>query len=356
MFKRSGAMRKYILLTTIATVVLAGIAYAADCTSVSDSVTETKCKNLGYTMTATQCSGKNMVKCPLNTNWVWCGTAALSLCEINTNPFINRDYCKGTSEGTGKTYYMPLLTTDEWSSLSINDNDTTLPIPNNSRDTDCILPPGATFLSGAEMCQVASGHSYGAWFGNIATSSGTSLTTTINIDNDIRPSGAPHLRAIGINSLLVNDRFKIKSEIFHYIDIGTLYFGNNLSSEESIQFDPNFTYSELGSRMDVTIDTLYACSTTYKSSTCDGAAGIIKLKNTKLEIGTLGNSGNLCIEMDKDSIVTIGSDTKKYSDVEASSYSSLTQCYNIGTTNGIRVVCTNKGSGCSGYLTKYGLN
>ena len=66
-------MRKYILLTTIATVVLAGIAYAADCISVSDSVTETKCKDLGYTMTASQCSGKNMVKCPLNTNWVWCG-------------------------------------------------------------------------------------------------------------------------------------------------------------------------------------------------------------------------------------------------------------------------------------------
>ena len=72
-------MKKSLLFCTIISAsAITGGAFAADCTSVSGSVTETKCKNLGYTMTASQCSGKNMVKCPLNTNWVWCGDQSSS--------------------------------------------------------------------------------------------------------------------------------------------------------------------------------------------------------------------------------------------------------------------------------------
>ena len=72
-------MKKSLLFCTIISAsAITGGAFAADCTSVSDSVTETRCKNLGYTMTASQCSGKNMVKCPLNTNWVWCGDGSVA--------------------------------------------------------------------------------------------------------------------------------------------------------------------------------------------------------------------------------------------------------------------------------------
>ena len=79
-------MKKSLLFCTIISAsAITGGAFAADCTSVSGSVTETKCKNLGYTMTASQCSGKNMVKCPLNTNWVWCGDGSSSSDESTDN-------------------------------------------------------------------------------------------------------------------------------------------------------------------------------------------------------------------------------------------------------------------------------
>ena len=343
-------MKKHLALLMLSSVFITTKSYAITCTNID---TEAKCNSLGYTMSAADCSGSDMLKCPLNLNKVWCGALGDDACTTYSRPFLNLDYCKGSSEGTNKTYYMPVIAYGEWNSLDI-ENKTSLPIPNNSRDTDCTLPSGATFLLNNDVCQdkMQNATRYGVYFGNIATSSQSSNTTFIDMGDHAK---GKTINVIDINSLLVNDSFKIKGSS-GYVEIGNLYTGSNLSSSETIQFENYYTYVEYGGRLNV--DTLSACNTMYKSSTCPngGSAAVIKLKNVDLEITNLGSSGLLCIEMDEDSIVTVAGSTKKYSDIESSSYNTLNQCLAIGTTSGPRVVCTDKGSGCSGYLTEYNLN
>ena len=100
-------MKKSLLFCTIISAsAITGGAFAADCTSVSDSVTETRCKDLGYTMAASQCGGKNMVKCPLNTNWVWCGDgSAAPACNYTVTDTSKADASGGSCTKDGTTYY-----------------------------------------------------------------------------------------------------------------------------------------------------------------------------------------------------------------------------------------------------------
>ena len=59
-------MKKYLLLG--ASLIVASSAYAEfDCTKIPT------CADLGYTMSATDCAGKNMLKCPFETDKVFCG-------------------------------------------------------------------------------------------------------------------------------------------------------------------------------------------------------------------------------------------------------------------------------------------
>ena len=59
-------MKKYLLLGT--SLIVASSAYAAfDCTKIPT------CADLGFTMSATDCAGKNMLKCPFDTDKVFCG-------------------------------------------------------------------------------------------------------------------------------------------------------------------------------------------------------------------------------------------------------------------------------------------
>ena len=59
-------MKKYLLLGT--SLFVASSAYAEfDCTKIPT------CADLGFTMSATDCAGKNMLKCPFETDKVFCG-------------------------------------------------------------------------------------------------------------------------------------------------------------------------------------------------------------------------------------------------------------------------------------------
>ena len=59
-------MKKYLLLGT--SLIVASSAYAEfDCTKIPT------CADLGYLQTATDCAGKNMLKCPFETDKVFCG-------------------------------------------------------------------------------------------------------------------------------------------------------------------------------------------------------------------------------------------------------------------------------------------
>ena len=58
-------MKKYLLLGT--SLIVASSAYAITCEQVPE------CSSLGFTQTATDCAGKNMLKCPFDTDKVFCG-------------------------------------------------------------------------------------------------------------------------------------------------------------------------------------------------------------------------------------------------------------------------------------------
>ena len=59
-------MKKYLLL--FASLIVASSAYAEfDCTKIPT------CADLGFTMSTTDCAGKNMLKCPFDTDKVFCG-------------------------------------------------------------------------------------------------------------------------------------------------------------------------------------------------------------------------------------------------------------------------------------------
>ena len=58
-------MKKYLLLGT--SLIVASSAYAEfDCTK------QPTCEDLGYLQTKEQCTGKNMLKCPFETDKVFC--------------------------------------------------------------------------------------------------------------------------------------------------------------------------------------------------------------------------------------------------------------------------------------------
>ena len=58
-------MKKYLLLGT--SLIVASSAYAVTCEQLPE------CSSLGFTQTATDCAGKNMLKCPFETDKVFCG-------------------------------------------------------------------------------------------------------------------------------------------------------------------------------------------------------------------------------------------------------------------------------------------
>ncbi len=58
-------MKKYLLLGT--SLIVASSAYAITCEQLPE------CSSLGFTQTATDCAGKNMLKCPFDTDKVFCG-------------------------------------------------------------------------------------------------------------------------------------------------------------------------------------------------------------------------------------------------------------------------------------------
>ena len=64
-YKGDKVMKKYLLLGT--SLIVASSAYAEfDCTKIPT------CADLGFTMSATDCAGKNMLKCPFETDKVFC--------------------------------------------------------------------------------------------------------------------------------------------------------------------------------------------------------------------------------------------------------------------------------------------
>ena len=79
-------------------------------------------------MTASQCSGKNMVKCPLNTNWVWCGdgsaaqTTSTPSCTYTYTNSVYADASGGSCEKDGTTYYERNCSGTEQSSCNTSYN------------------------------------------------------------------------------------------------------------------------------------------------------------------------------------------------------------------------------------------
>ena len=68
-------MKKNLLsYTVLATLFCGGAAWAIDCLNTDQNEINAKCTAMGYsTANATACSGKQVLKCPLNTDMVWCG-------------------------------------------------------------------------------------------------------------------------------------------------------------------------------------------------------------------------------------------------------------------------------------------
>ena len=64
-YKGDKVMKKYLLLGT--SLIVASSAYAVTCEQLPE------CSSLGFTQTATDCAGKNMLKCPFETDKVFCG-------------------------------------------------------------------------------------------------------------------------------------------------------------------------------------------------------------------------------------------------------------------------------------------
>lgn len=73
-------MKKYLLLiSTMLAVNIAGIAKAEiSCTNIPS----TKCADMGYTQTTSQCSGRQMLKCPFDDSKVWCKIAQPVNCVV----------------------------------------------------------------------------------------------------------------------------------------------------------------------------------------------------------------------------------------------------------------------------------
>ena len=55
-------------------------------TSTSDCIVQPTCEELGYTQTATQCTGKTSVKCPFDETTVFCDSAMIGELRIWAGP------------------------------------------------------------------------------------------------------------------------------------------------------------------------------------------------------------------------------------------------------------------------------